>query len=371
MPGWSRLLSVLIRTAESTVSDSTRRVVVASASEALNGGNLPLSASLIRQCLTKGELDLAVRQQFDLGIYRNCPPTNKKRMTERLRYLVAAPWAGIITTNYDELIEHALAKWSDYENHRTTGTDNRIGSILANCQGGQFFVKLHGTVAASQIVLSTEEYDRMYLGSPQVSAFLTAVMLSYHLVFIGCSLEDEIVRLRRKLSVDFGGVLPMAYAVIVRTRENTARAGWLRDNVQVESVFYEETDKDHVSLDHFLRSVARSSLPAGGGRIGVTKTAAEILRQAPERRLREIGAINRTLLMHVFGSPKHTVDKAALLDLVRTNTDTLLNGRTPEEIMYRIFFLVSLNLLEERISSGMTKYIVPSRICVALKASPP
>jgi hypothetical protein len=362
MPGWWRLIQALISTAHASAVDPAQKALIENARRALDSGSLPLAASIVRQALTASELDLAVRRQFDLAVFRNCPPGAKLRMTQRLKNLVTAPWAGIITTNYDELVEHALSKWSEFENHRSTGLDYRLGSILAGGQGEQFFVKLHGTIGGSQIVLSTEEYDRMYLGSPQVSSFLVAVMLCYHLVFIGCSLEDDLVRLRRKLSVDFDGVIPMAYAILPRTKENAMRATWLRESVQVETLFYE--DGAHESLDRFLRSTAQMMSSSKAKRFGVTKTAAQILKQPPQRRVKEIGSVNLELLRWIYDSPRHTITRSGLLQagLSTSGAPPALRARTTEEIMYRVFFLVSVKMLEEVISSRTVKYFVPEKL---------
>lgn len=368
MPGWNQLLRALIKRGEAAVTDDAKRALVRSAREALSNNNLLLSASLIRQCLSASELDLAVRQQFDLSVFKNCSPDLMKRMTQRMRDLVTTPWAGIITTNYDELIEHALAKWADGETYQSLGSDNRLGVILANGQGAQFFVKLHGTIGGSQIVLSTEEYDRMYLGAPQVSAFLTAVMLNYHLVFLGCSLEDELVRLRKRLNVDFGGVIPMSYAFLPKSRDNVLRSGSLRDNAQIESLLYPENDTSHRSIDWVLHKLSTLVIPSKSLRLSMSRTAAEVLRERPERRLKSIGNLNRALLKWIFDNPGHLISKDTILNprAATSKAPPHLARQTPEERMYRVFFLVSLKLVEERVSRKAVVYTIPARICDAL-----
>jgi hypothetical protein len=360
MPGWRALLAALLERAESSVSREGEIRLVESAKDALSSGSLPLCASLIRQVLTSSELDLAVREQFDLKTYRECNADAKRRMTERLKNLVGGPWAGIITTNYDELIEYSLARWGDLDRHQSSGADNRLGIVLANAQGSQFFVKLHGGVGFSEIVLSTEEYDRTYMGSAHVTAFLTAVMLNYHIVFIGCSLEDELVRLRRKLCMDFGGVIPMAYALMPGGRENLSRSTWLRDRAQLDCIFYPEDDLSHESLDRFLTITAALSYAPISARFSVSKSVGQILKQPLQRRLRDIGLQNRSILIWIASRPKSTVSKEELLDLsLADGTPPPQLGRlTSEERIYRALFLVSVKLLDEKSSGERTTYAV-------------
>ena len=49
-------------------------------------------------------------------------------------------------------------------------------------------------------------------------------MLRYHIVFVGCSLEDEILRIRRKLCFDFSSRIPTAYALLPESENNVAES---------------------------------------------------------------------------------------------------------------------------------------------------
>jgi hypothetical protein len=365
MPDWETLLRRLVAVARRSAVTQPQLRIVRSAETALREADYSLAASLLRQTLQSSELDLAMRSEFDLSVYRNCGKRSKTMMTARLKNLVAAPWAGIITTNYDDLIEHALGRWVEGEINQTSGFDPRLGTVLANPNSSRFFVKLHGSVTTSRIVLSTEEYDRTYTSSPQVTAFLTGVMLRYHLVFIGCSLEDEILRLRRKLVIEFSGVIPVAYALLPSTPGNAAREPWLREHAQIECMLYPKDDKEHRSLDRFLVQASRLDKALGITNDVLSTTVERMSKQPLVRRLRLLGTINRTLLEWIAVRGDQGVGSFDVIDCGSTGGSApgeLLNVSS-EERFYRVLFLVSIGLLQDRHRDGRPTYFyVPQRV---------
>jgi hypothetical protein len=290
-------------------------------------------------------------------------------MLGRLRNLVSGPWSGIITTNYDTLIEYGLGQYTRGNYLQTTANDDDFGAILCTEAGKQrFFVKLHGSVRGARYVLGTEEYDRTYLSDPRVVAFLTAAMLRYHLVFIGCSLEDEILRLRRRLCLAFGGHIPQAYALLPREPDNVARRDWLVDQAKIVPLLYSVTeggsrDGMHFEVDGFLEEVRAGVDPAREADVQPAQARVSVeLRQHPVGdRLEKIGSTNRDLLELVLASNKeggitHTnLLSPESIEEVRC-PPSLLN-LSPNERIYRALFLSSVSLLESSASpTGEPRY---------------
>lgn len=364
MPGWGGLLTTLLKTAKMGSTSPSSTADLQAAESALKGNNYALAASLLREVMPSAELDAAVLSAFDLSCYRSSSADVKKRMSLRMKNLANGPWAGIITTNYDQLIEYGLGKWTDGEVNQTSGSDRRLGTVLASPDSSKFFVKLHGSLSASQIVLTTEEYDRTYLCSPQVTEFLTAVMLRYHLVFIGCSLEDEIMRLRRKLTIDFSGNIPMAYAILQETDENVSRAQWLRKYTETECIMYPREDTRHFGVDSFLAASAKDNVFSGIGRYVLSTSARSLSKQAASKRLKHVGSVNLELLSWVASSPTG-LTSAVVVDPSSADTKppSLVSSISPEERYYRVLFLVSIGLLLEtgRVKASAT-YRVPDRL---------
>jgi hypothetical protein len=251
---------------------------------------------------------------------------------------------------------------------RSGGDDPRLGAVLS--ASALFFVKIHGSINAGNIVFGTEDYDRTYVTTPQMSSFLTALMLRYHLVFIGCSLEDELLRLRRKLSFDFKGQIPTAYALLSGDDHNRHRETWLREHAQIETVLYSQLDRSHVSVDQFLRQAAACSDHTDRQSVaGVTQT--ELLKLTPRERWSRIGEANLELLKFVSRLPRKEVHHLDLLNPERLAADRdigpLLAGLTPEERVYRALFLTAIGLLTERVGhDGAARYsLTPDAISLA------
>jgi hypothetical protein len=364
MPGWSKLLNSLLLAAKNGTTTATGSDHIKAVEMALKRSNLALAASLVREVLPSTEIDAAIQSQFDFSKYRSSSILMRNRMTARMRHLVTSPWAGIITTNYDQLIEHAIGKWTDFEINQTSASDSRLGAILANSEASPFFVKLHGSTSASQIVLTTEEYDRTYLCSPQITAFLTAVMLHYHLVFIGCSLEDEIVRLRRKLTMDFLGAIPMSYALLPASGDNLTRSQWLRKHAQIECLLYPANDVEHQSVDQFLSGTSKANRVVRVDRNVLSTSVTQISKQPLLERLNLVGSINLSLLKWIANAPNGIPTSAILDPFVNGSVPpSMVESISPEERVYRILFLVSVGLVSEvdhpRSSSS---YNVPARV---------
>lgn len=191
MPSWECLLRKILEDAHDLLGDDSDHTALKICEAAIKAKNYTMAADMLRGQMNSGDFDESVREKFSIKIFQQAQQNQKKRMDSRLKNLVKAPWAGVVTTNYDELIEYALGKWVRGDVIKCSGVDPRLGSILCTAQPAQmFFVKIHESISGSNIVLGTEEYDRTYINTPQMISFLTALMLRYHLVFIGCSLDD-------------------------------------------------------------------------------------------------------------------------------------------------------------------------------------
>ncbi len=362
MPRWHDLLTNLLEFAKESSPNEPGSGPLHACEATIADGNLALAASMIRDLITPSDLDELIRHEFGLLRLHQAEPGAQKRTYKRIENLIKAPWAGIVTTNYDELIEHGIKLHHRGDLVEATGNVPRLGTILAQPPTGNFFfVKIHGSVSGSEIVLSTEEYDRIYLAAPQMTAFLTALMLRYHLVFVGCSLEDEILRLRRALCQHFKRVVPLAYALLPDDPRNRSRLSWLRTQAMVECLLYSAADHTHQAVDEFLAAAAAcANDPAKPQEIGATQ--GELRMMKTKQRLGAIGSINRELIKVVVGQPNHTLPHLSLIKLEHLKSaaiDQALLETTEAERTYRMFFLVSIGLVtEERLEDGTHIYRV-------------
>jgi hypothetical protein len=387
MPGWKELLEKLYARASSIRQPEEQDASMQACQHAITDNRFDIAATLLRDLLLPSDFDEILQQEFGSRKLAECTPTQRASQLHRLHALTQGPWAGVITTNYDNLIETALSEeivvggTGDLNgrhcfHHREVaivqGDDSRIGAILARPPAGGFLVKIHGSIAGQGVVLSSEDYGRTYLSTPRITSFLTALMLRYHLVFIGCSLEDELVRLRQKLALEFSRVIPSAYALIQQTDHNKQRAGWLRDCALIQSITYPADDHKHLSVDSFLAEAAatadwavrREPRPAITAKLAALGLA---------ERLAAIGEINLRLIDLISQLPRRTIDHAELVEIERLaseHPDPVLYKLSAEERVYRILFLVSIGLVnEEPDSIGVARYKIDDSIAAVAEQS--
>lgn len=124
-------------------------------------------------------------------------------------------YRGIITTNYDRLLEHTMAQ----VRHQlpvvfTTEGIAAMGNALFDPD--LFIYKLHGDITSpGTIVLSSRDYDRLILRNPHVRSFLFGAVLNHTLLFVGYSLSDPDFNLiLRELTLIFENYVPAHYALL-------------------------------------------------------------------------------------------------------------------------------------------------------------
>ncbi|MCP4597275.1 SIR2 family protein [Neptuniibacter sp.] len=357
MPGWGKLLDRLLDIARDAQINSDQDMYLEGVEEAIKRYNYAMAVQQIEQIMTRADLDQAIARQFSMDVFHKTSQGDQERMLDRMRCLVTAPWAGIITTNYDELVEQGLGRfYKGGHPSQGNGNDIRLGNVLSiESHSDLFFVKLHGSVAAGGYVLGTEEYDRTYVNTPQVSTFLSALMLRYHIVFVGCSLEDEVLRLRRRLCFDYQGHIPTSYALLPNNLENRSRQFWLKDNAQIETLLYDaeaEGEPAYWAVDEFLRDAETLAVPNKSPVEGfVGKTAVRDLNDQPLNELiSKLGQLNNDLLYLLWKAPEHALMQHQIDNQEIEGIDEIkqaLLELTTAERFYRIMYLIRIGLVEE------------------------
>jgi hypothetical protein len=130
------------------------------------------------------------------------------------RLIAETDYRGIITTNYDRLLETTITKVRDWSPVSfTTEGITAMGDALFNPD--LFIYKLHGDIVSGSIVLSSRDYDRMILRNPHVRSFLFGAVLSHTLLFAGYSLRDpDFDLILRELTLVFENYVPDHYALL-------------------------------------------------------------------------------------------------------------------------------------------------------------
>ena len=257
-PSWKQLMTNLVEYSKAQIHSLDERRAVENAERYVAAGNLPAAAGEIRELLTRTDFSVFINRQFSTREREAAASDEaKERMRLRLRSLVSVPWAGIVTTNFDDYIRADRFDW------RAHGNDPDLGHILSRRE--PFLIKLHSGKWASDVVLTNEDYYETYLPngrSSGVREFLKALMLSHQIVFIGSSLEDRLLDVRRELYQSFKGHLPNAWALVPETNDLLARKSLLLRDHQVQLITYPielPSQPDHWCVDRFLELAAECS----------------------------------------------------------------------------------------------------------------
>ncbi|MCG8095866.1 MAG: SIR2 family protein [Candidatus Thiodiazotropha endolucinida] len=380
MPSWGQLINRLLESARDAQVNESQSVLIEGAEIAIQHRNYSMAVKQIEQVMNPADLDQAIAREFSMDIFHRSSQADQTRMIDRLKHLVSAPWAGIITTNYDELVEHGLGRfYTNGHPSRSEGNDVRLGKVLSKeAATDLFFVKLHGSIQGGKYVLGTEEYDRTYINTPQVGTFMRSLMMRYHLVFIGCSLEDEILRIRRSLCSDFSGHIPTAYALLADDVDNRARQHWLKESAQIESLLFDTESGGqpaYWAVDLFLAEMAKLARSGKSERShgqGLSPISVKLLKaMAIDERISQIGQINLDLLQLINSFPDHAATQSQIDSIEeqhQIDLNTTLSSLSSAERFYRIMYLIAIGLLTELESADTgTLYSIPSEVVLALR----
>jgi hypothetical protein len=135
-------------------------------------------------------------------------PTSGPKAAE-LALLARAVIDGVITTNYDGLMEHVLPDFKTFVGQEEL--------LFSDTQGVGEIYKIHGSASAPEsLVLCEADYARFNERNPYLAAKLLTVFVEHPVIFLGYSLTDE----------DVGAVLTSVAGAL--TTENLGR---LRDRL--------------------------------------------------------------------------------------------------------------------------------------------
>ncbi len=223
----------------------------------------------------------------DLGRYyallRNLFSPKDPPFEDFHRKLVLLPFRGILTTNYDTVLEAALADIEPrfaYDNwlvidENSAGQVNEFLMAMNNDKRmTRRIAHLHGRFnLLSSIILSIEDYHRTYglrIAANHVQKdfewtlyrkLLWAVLATRRVVFIGFSMKDPYFnKMLETVSADLWRWDKSIHFAIMSISSTNAensktRADGLRREDGVDTVFYEDSDNSHHGLDHILDEI--------------------------------------------------------------------------------------------------------------------
>jgi hypothetical protein len=207
--------------------------------------------------------DLMCRRDFHAELRRALRISGDPPETHRA--IVETPYACVVTTNYDTLLEDAYARWSGSGVPKApTGAElAQQGTLLFD--EAFFILKAHGDLDdEASIVLTSEDYRRVIHSSPAFQATLGGILQRYAVLFVGYSLSDVNFRLLldNQLTI-FNEHVPPRYAIMEGVGEAEQEILWRTAKLRVISY----AKGEHKAVHRFLRALATGAAgphPTGG-----------------------------------------------------------------------------------------------------------
>jgi hypothetical protein len=217
------------------------------------GVNLPIKFSVVESILGREALDDAISSE----IRKTVQPGSLHRL------LADLPFAGYVTTNYDHLLEKALngiePGWAPVGNvgdevRKASGTAERV---VWHVHGG---VDLGPT--KSKLVLTSEDYDEIYLDESRVLKQLQGVLANRRIAIVGFGFrDDDVMRLLKFVGRLTDATRPI-FALVEKAHHfnhTTDRAVFLRQ-YKIDVQPYKNNDGRHQSLRTILAVYSSLSL---------------------------------------------------------------------------------------------------------------
>ena len=195
--------------------------------------------------------------------------------TDFHRMLVSLPFRGILTTNYDTVLEAALGaveQSTAYDNsliisEDTAGQVDKFLSGISDRSIPRRIAHLHGRYdQPKNIILSSEDYQRAYEPSDSEltlhQQLLWSVLATRRFVFIGFSMTDPYFnKMLETVSKDlWRSNKSTHYAIMGISSERTEylKAKELKRDYGIDTVFYEVFNDSHDRLDDIVTKIAKS-----------------------------------------------------------------------------------------------------------------
>lgn len=177
---------------------------------------------------------------------------NEGSIPEIHKIITQIPFAALVTTNYDKLLERAYASMTNAIPKTPTHLDlDTLGPLLFN--GSFFILKAHGDIdRPKSLILTTSDYRELIHSNPAFNTIFSAILLTKAILFVGYSLSDPDFRLLldRQLTL-FKGHIPERYALMSGVGSVEREVLWRTARIRVLPY----PDGQHQEVKSFLKSL--------------------------------------------------------------------------------------------------------------------
>jgi hypothetical protein len=265
LPTWPALLRSIVDELETELQDDPN---LADLRRLIEAGKLLEVADHCKEALGRRYYDiLSERLRGD-----------EEPIPEPHQAIVQAPFAAIVTTNYDKLLERSFAAIGSLPKTPTHSDVDALGPLLFD--GSFFILKAHGDIDRPDgMVLTTRDYQEIIHANPAFNSLFSAILLTKAVLFVGYSLNDPDFRLLldRQMTI-FKGNVPERFALMSGVGKVERDVLWRTARIRVLSY----DDGKHEQVLEFLRAL-----------LAEVRNVPQAPAAAPQPRSRGIGAEDR------------------------------------------------------------------------------
>jgi hypothetical protein len=177
-------------------------------------------------------------------------------ITQRHKLITEIPFAAVLTTNYDKLLERAYGQHQLYPD--VLLSENAADIITSLSSRRLFILKAHGDLYRERsIVLSERDYRNTIHRQQGYLSALQTIFLTRTVLFIGSSLSDPDFRwILERINETFGGKVHRHYALVPDAQIGKKELQHWRDFFGIHLLPYRATP-GHPQVDEFLKGLKR------------------------------------------------------------------------------------------------------------------
>lgn len=246
LPSWGQLLNKIAGRTRSELIEHVRNRVAEGTAHAYD------EAAQILQDELGGEFARSLREV--LGT-----PQENQVMSRRLQLLRGIPFRGILTLNYDAVLDGDVTSPEAYRSFLRPRKHRWWADRFLTYQKGAPVLKLHGDLTRPEtVVLTRRDYRRRLYADPAYMTFLRSVLSQQTVLYLGFSFADAYLNeLRSEILSLFGQGgydAPLAYAVISDVPEPTRDHFQRHEGVRVMT-YDTSGDPTHGGFDRILSAI--------------------------------------------------------------------------------------------------------------------
>jgi urea transport system substrate-binding protein len=244
-----------------------------------------------------------------------------KRPSDVHGLLSRLPFAAVLTSNYDKLLEAVYFRTGRLPS--PVYTQNNIPNLATLMSMPRFYIlKVHGDIDDIEtVVLGKSDYGQLLNSNAPYRSTLEQLFQTMTVLFIGCSLTDpDTLALLNELRTIYRGHGPTHYAFTEMANANSIRCRRFEKDYGIQIIPYEPSDKTHPEVVLFLNQLKDE----------VSKWSQEPVQTVREETVK-VGVLHS--LTGTMASSEQPLVDAVLMAIDEINIDGGILGRRIEAII--------------------------------------